>query len=187
VQGWDFRANPAVRLQMKAVTVRRHGLDLRRVARLAQNPVTVSGRSPRSRLLGKDMSATSIRHSRVKSSTVHGTRRGRPSVAVSDKNSNDQRWLVASGEAIGLRVSSTRLRLPPLCTCSCSAARRGAAYYGSVPNLHSLHAADVIVPSEVSETPTGAYGSVSACSAHRITWAGPTGTIPVGSSQGWLR
>ena len=72
-------------------------------------------RSPES-----DVSATSARHSRLKSSTMASTRNRRPSVKASETKSRLQRSLGRSGTSIGLRVPSARFRPPRFLTCSFS-------------------------------------------------------------------
>jgi hypothetical protein len=53
---------------------------------------------------GNDVSATKVRHSRVKSSTTARMRKRRPSVIASDRKSRLQRWFGPCGSAIGARV-----------------------------------------------------------------------------------
>src|SRR5947209_10168350 len=57
-----------------------------------------------------DVSATSARHSRVKSSTTTRTRNRRPSARMSEAKSRLQRWFGPCGKTIGARVPSARLR-----------------------------------------------------------------------------
>ena len=56
-----------------------------------------------------DVSATKVRHSRVKSSTTARIRNRRPSAKASDRKSRLQRWLGPCGIVIGARVPSARL------------------------------------------------------------------------------
>jgi hypothetical protein len=43
------------------------------------------------------LSTTMVRHSRLKSSTMAGMRKRRPSLSMSETKSSDQRWLMVSG------------------------------------------------------------------------------------------
>ena len=56
------------------------------------------------------------RHSRVKSSITHSTRKRRPSTRASEAKSTDQRWFGPWGIVTGARVPSARLRPPRLRT-----------------------------------------------------------------------
>ena len=81
------------------------------------------------------MSATSAKHSRLKSSTTHRIRNRRPSASVSDAKSSDQRWFGPSGTAIGARVPMARLRPPRRRTCRRSSrySRRSFLWFGRKP------------------------------------------------------
>jgi hypothetical protein len=57
-----------------------------------------------------DVSATSARHSLLKSSTMHRMRKRLPQMKLSETKSSDQRWFGPCGIAIGARVPSARLR-----------------------------------------------------------------------------
>ena len=57
-----------------------------------------------------EVSATSVRHSRVKSSTTASIRNRRLSANASDRKSSDQRWFGPCGKAIGALVPKARLR-----------------------------------------------------------------------------
>ncbi len=65
-----------------------------------------------------DVSATSARQARLKSSMTHRMRNRRPSDNVSETKSSDQRWLAACGNINGARIPSARLRPPRRRTCS---------------------------------------------------------------------
>ena len=66
---------------------------------------------------GSDVSATSARHLRVKSSTTAKMRKRRRSAKAFDGKSRLQRWFGPCGIAIGARVPSARLRPPRRRTC----------------------------------------------------------------------
>src|SRR5690242_8630909 len=66
----------------------------------------------------RDVSATSPRHSRVKSSTTARMRKRRPSLSWSCRKSSDQRWLGPCGTVSGALVPSARLRPPRRRTCN---------------------------------------------------------------------
>src|SRR5258708_23916026 len=61
------------------------------------------------RRLGSDVSATSARHSRVKTSTIAGMQNRRPSANASDRKPGLQRWLGSGGSAKGRRLVLTHL------------------------------------------------------------------------------
>ena len=78
---------------------------------LPRNPI--SAVSSRATLTpDSDVSATSVRHSRVKSSTTVRMRNRRPQAGLSDTKSRLQRWFGPSGSVIGALVPSARLRPP---------------------------------------------------------------------------
>ena len=62
------------------------------------------------RLPANEVSATSPRHSRLKSSTTQRMRKRRPSIDASETKTSDQRWFGPSGISIGARVPKAGLR-----------------------------------------------------------------------------
>lgn len=86
-------------------------VSLTTVCGLPRIPISrVSSRATRTP--GSNVSATSVRHSRVKSSTTHRMRNRLLHVRVSETKSSDQRWFGPSGNTIGARVPKARLRPP---------------------------------------------------------------------------
>lgn len=76
-----------------------------------------------------DVSATSARYSRLKSSTMANTRNLRRSVKASETKSWLQRSLGLSGTNIGLRVPRARFRPPRVFTCSFSSAESRLSFF----------------------------------------------------------
>src|SRR3954449_6974526 len=88
--------------QLRAVVADDH----QRPSALAREPLKLAGDADTC----SEVSATSARHSRVKSSTTTRTRNRRPSARMSETKSRLQRWFGPCGKTIGARVPSARLR-----------------------------------------------------------------------------
>src|SRR6266403_1088267 len=70
--------------------------------------------SRETRRLGSDVSATSARHSRVKTSTIARMQNRRPLANASDRKPGLQRWLGPGGSAKGRRLFLNQNRASPL-------------------------------------------------------------------------
>lgn len=77
-----------------------------------------------------DVSATSAKHPRLKSSTTQRIRNRRPQMKLSETKSSDQRWFSPCGIVIGARVPSARLRPPRRRTASLPRGRCEATSWG---------------------------------------------------------
>jgi len=81
---------------------------------------TILSSSRATRMPDRELSTTTARLSRLKSSTTVSIRNLRPEARVSETKSSDQRWFDPCGIAIGALVPSARLRPPRLRTVSFS-------------------------------------------------------------------
>ena len=104
-----------------------------------RRPIMTSN-SRATRTPDREVSATSPRHSRVKSSTTARTRNRRPSVNASLTKSRLQRSFGRSGRTIGRRVPKARLRPPRRRTCSLSSrySRRSFFWFRAMPCRSSM-------------------------------------------------
>src|SRR5258706_6403316 len=76
--------------------------------------LAIAPSSRATRRLGSDVSATSARHSRVKTSTIARMQNRRPSANASDRKPGLQRWLGPGGSAKGRRLFLNQNRASPL-------------------------------------------------------------------------
>src|SRR5665213_3105610 len=105
---------------------------------LPRRVMTASSSRP-TRAPDKDVSATSVRHSRVKSSTTARMRNRRLSISVSLTKSSDQRWFGPCGNTRGALVPNALLRPPRRRTWSRSSRynRLSFLWFTHVPSRRS--------------------------------------------------